>query len=306
MPRAVRFDRYGDVDVLYVADVPRPEPGEGEVLVEMRAAGINPGEAKIRDGTMRERFPATFPSGQGSDLAGVVAETGPGVERWQPGDEVITFTNRRASHADLVVVEAADVTARPPEVPWEPAGALHVAGTTAYACVRAVQPQEGDTVVVSAAAGGVGCLVVQLAARTGARVIGLASDRHHGWLAEHGVIPLAYGDGVEERIRRETGGRVDAFVDTYGGGYVELALELGVAPERINTIADFVAIERYGVKAEGNATAANAEVLAHLAGLIASGSLEVPIAAVYPLEQVREAYRELEHRHTLGKIVLVP
>jgi NADPH:quinone reductase-like Zn-dependent oxidoreductase len=182
---------------------------------------------------------------------------------------------------------------------------LFVAGSTAYAAVR-VAPQPGETVVVSGAAGGVGSLSVQLARNAGAVVIGLASERHQGWLSTHGIAPVAYGDGVEERIRATAGGPVDAFIDTFGAGYVELALQLGVNTQRIDTIIDFPAVARYGVLAEGNAAAASAEVLAELAQPIADGKLEVPIAAVYPLDQVREAYRDLEQRHTLGKIVLVP
>jgi NADPH:quinone reductase-like Zn-dependent oxidoreductase len=299
--RAVRFDDYGGVDVLHVAEVARPAPGPGEVLVRVKAAGINPGEAAIR-----ERVPATFPSGQGSDLAGIVDELGDGVDAWHVGDEVIGFTDRRASHAELVVVEAGNLTARPPGVSWEQAGALHVAGATAFAAVRAVGASAGDTVVVSGAAGGVGSLAVQLAARAGATVIGLAGAAHHAWLADHGAIPVTYGEGVADRIRAAARGSVDAFVDTYGSGYVDLALRLGVAPERINTIIDWDAAERHGVKTDGNSVGASADTIGRLAALIADGSLEIPIARAYPLAEVRDAYRELEQRHTLGKIVLVP
>ena len=154
--RAVRFSEYGDVDVLQVVDVPSPVPGPGEVLVRVRAAGINPGEAKIRQGLLHERWPATFPSGQGSDLAGVVEEIGPDVDQTAVGDEVIGFTNDRASQAELVVVTAGDLTRRPPGAAWEAAGSLFVVGATAWAAVRAVHPEPGDVVVVSAAAGGVG------------------------------------------------------------------------------------------------------------------------------------------------------
>jgi NADPH:quinone reductase-like Zn-dependent oxidoreductase len=306
MPRAVRFDQYGGLDVLQVVEVERPIAGPGKVLVRVKAAGINPGEASIRKGLFAERWPATFPSGQGSDLAGVVEELGPGVTNVAVGDEVIGFSNNRSSQAELVVVGAADVVPRPANVSWAQAGALFVAGTTAYAAVRSVALDTDDTVVVSGAAGGVGSIAVQLAKNADARVIGLAGAANHTWLTDHGVIPIAYGDGVEERIRAAGGGKVDAFIDTFGGGYVELALKLGVAKSRINTIIDFAAAAKYGVKTEGSHEAANAEVLAQLAGLLAAGRLEIPIAKVYPLDEVREAYRELEQRHTRGKIVLEP
>jgi NADPH:quinone reductase-like Zn-dependent oxidoreductase len=302
--KAVRFDQYGDVDVLKVADVPKPEPGPGQVLVQVKAAGINPGEAKIRDGQLHERWPATFPSGQGSDLAGVVAETGAGVTAFALGDEVIGYTDNRASQAEYVVVEEQHLTAKPAGVPWEVAGALFVAGATAYAAVRAVALTQGDTVVVSGAAGGVGSIAVQLARRTGATVIGLASPANHGWLEGHGVIPVAYGDGVAGRIS-QAAGQVDAFIDTVGGDYVEIAInDLGVEPSRIDTVANFEAVAKYGVKAEGNAAGASAGTLAELAGLIAGGQLEVPIAATFPLSQVQDAYRRLATGHLRGKIVL--
>jgi NADPH:quinone reductase-like Zn-dependent oxidoreductase len=305
MPKAVRFDQYGPADVLYLAEVERPTPGDGQVLIEVRAAGINPGEAKIRSGELHERWPATFPSGQGSDLAGVVAELGAGVTGWQIGDEVIGFVNDRSSQAEYVVVDAGELTRRPSELSWAEAGALFVAGTTAYAAVRAVELTAGDTVVVSGAAGGVGTLAVQLAKLAGAIVIGLASETNHEWLADHGVIGVSYGDGVAERISAAAGGPVDAFIDTHGDGYVELAIQLGVAPQRIDTIADFAAVAKYGVKAEGNGAAATADVLAELAGLIDTDQLELPIAATYPLAEVGAAYTELAGGHTRGKIVLL-
>jgi len=306
MSLAVRFDRYGGVDVLDVVDVEPPVPGGGEVVVRVRAAGVNPGEASIREGLMHDRWPAVFPSGQGSDLAGSVVDVGAGVENIAVGDEVIGFTHDRASHAQLVAVEAQNVTPRPSAVPWEAAGALFVTGSTAFAAVRAVSLADGDVVAISGAAGGVGTLAVQLARNAGATVIGLAGERHHDWLREHGAIPVTYGDGVAERIRDAGGGRLDAFIDTFGSGYVDLAIELGVAPQRINTIIDWEAAERHGVKTDGNMAGASADVLAELARLIADGRLEVPIAHVYALTDVRDAYRELERRHTLGKIVLRP
>ena len=304
MPKAVRFDDYGAVDVLRIEDVPRPVPGEGQVLVQVKAAGINPGEAKIREGLLRERWPAAFPSGQGSDLAGVVAETGPGVTGFSAGDEVLGWTDNRASQAEYVLTEAGNLTAKPAEVPWEAAGALFVAGTTAYATVRAVALTPGDTVVVAGASGGVGSLAVQLARRAGATVIGLASEPHRAWLTAHGVIGVSYGDGVAHRIR-QAAGQVDAFIDTAGGDYVRMAVEdLRVEPSRVDTIANFEAVEKFGIKAEGSAFAASAAVLAELAGLIAAGELEVPITATFPLAEVQDAYRRLAQGHVLGKIVL--
>jgi NADPH:quinone reductase-like Zn-dependent oxidoreductase len=307
MPKAVRYDEFGGIDVLRVEEVERPACGARQVLVRVKAAGINISEAVTRTGAVAELFPSTFPSGQGSDLAGVVEEVGAGVGGFSPGDEVIGFSNSRASQAELVLVEAGDLTPKPEKVSWEAAGGLYVVGTTAWGTVHAVQPKEGETIVISGAAGGVGSLAVQLARRSGATVIGLASQSNHEWLKGHGVIPIAYGHGVENRIRAAAPTAVDAFIDTHGNGYVELALALGVSAERIDTIADYAAAAKNGVRTDGGAEAGpGAQVLAELAGLIADGHLEVPIANVYPLVAVREAYTELERRHTHGKIILRP
>ena len=304
--RAVRYDRYGGIEVLEVREVDPPAPGPGEVLVRVRAAGTNPGEAKVREGVYAERWPSTFPSGQGSDLAGVVEALGPGVTGWAPGDEVVGWVDDRSSHAELAAVPVGQLVRKPEGLPWEQAGALHVVGATAWAAVEAVGAGAGDVVVVSGAAGGVGSLAVQLAATRGARVIGLASPANHEWLAEHGAIPVAYGEGVEQRIRAAAPDGVDAFIDTHGDGYVDLALALGVPAERIDTIIDFAAAARTGVRTDGNAVGARAEVIAELAARLADGRLDMPVAGTYPLERVRDAYRELERGHTRGKIVLLP
>lgn len=303
--KAVRFDEYGGAGVLKVVDVPTPQPGPGQVLVQVKATGINPGEAKIREGLMHSRFPATFPSGEGSDVAGVIAAPGRGVTGLAAGEGVIGFTDNRASQAEYVVVEAGNLTPKPAAVAWEVAGSLFVAGATAFAAVRAVSLAAGDTVVVAGATGGVGSIAIQLAALTGAKVIGIASEPNHEWLAKHGVIPVAYGDGVADRIR-QAAGQVDAFIDTVGDDYVQIALGLGVGPARIDTIVNFGAVQEFGVQAEGNAAGASAAVLADLAGLVADDRLEVPIAARFPLGEVRDAYGMLERGGVRGKIVLVP
>jgi NADPH:quinone reductase-like Zn-dependent oxidoreductase len=307
--KAVRFDEYGDVDVLTVADVPVPDPGAGQVLVRVKAAGINPGEAKIREGQLHAMWPATFPSGQGSDLAGVVDRLGPGVTTVAAGDEVIGWVDTRSAQAEYVVVDADNLAGKPADVPWEVAGALGVAGFTAWAAIRAVNLTAGDTVAVSAAAGGVGSLTVQLARRAGATVVGIAGPHNQEWLREHGAIPVRYGEDLVGRIFDAllTTPQVDAFIDTHGGDYVEFAInELGVEPSRVDTIVRYDAVREYGVKSEGNAVGASAANLAELARLIAAGELEVPIAATYPLDQVREAYERLATGHVRGKIVLLP
>jgi NADPH:quinone reductase-like Zn-dependent oxidoreductase len=307
--KAVRFDEYGPVQVLDVRDVPVPEPGPGQVLIRVKAAGINPGEAKIREGALHALWPATFPSGQGSDFAGVVDKLGAGVTTAAPGDEVIGWVDTRSSQAEYVVAEAAHLAPKPAGLPWEVAGAIPVAGFTAWAMVRAVDLRPDDTVVVSSAAGGVGGIAVQLAKRKGATVIGLAGPSNHDWLRRHGVIPVAYGDNVAERIAdaAPANSGIDAFLDAYGGDYVEVALnDLKVSPERIDTIARFDAAAKYGVKVDGNTAGASAATLSELAQLAATKELEIPLTHTFPLSDVRAAYIQLAKGHVRGKIVLMP
>ncbi|MFG1708182.1 NADP-dependent oxidoreductase [Nonomuraea sp. M3C6] len=304
--RAVRFDRYGGTDVLYVADVPVPSPSAGEVLVEVRAAGINPGEAAIRSGAMHERFPATFPSGQGSDLAGVVTALGAGVGDFAIGDEVLGYSWQRSSHATHVSVPATQLIRKPPRLSWPVAGSLYIVGCTAHAAVHAVDPEKGDTVAVSAAAGGVGTVVIQLLAVRDVRVLGIASPANGSWLAAHGVTPVNYGEGLGERLTAAAPDGIDAFIDLFGPQYVELAAGLGIPPDHIETIAAFQKGSELGARTRGSRDASNREVLTEMAGLVADGTIEIPIAATYPLDRVADAFGRLEQRHTRGKIVLLP
>jgi len=304
--RAVRFDHYGDADVLYLADIPLPTPSAGEVLVEIRATGINPGETNIRTGALHNRFPATFPSGQGSDLAGIVTALGDDVRDFAVGDEVLGFSWQRSSHATHTVVPTAQLVAKPPQLTWEVAGSLYVVGCTAYAAVRAIDPQPGETVAVSAAAGGVGSIVVQLLALRGARILGIASPTNDTWLTEHHATPIHYGEGLAARLAAAAPDGIDAFIDLYGPEYVQLAADLGIRRDRIETVIAFDKAEELGTQAQGSVDASNRDVLAELAGLVASGQVQMPVAATYPLDHVVDAFRQLERRHTHGKIALIP
>jgi NADPH:quinone reductase-like Zn-dependent oxidoreductase len=305
--QAVRFDRYGDVDVLEVVEVPRPRAGPGRVVVDVVAAAINPGEASIRKGLLHDRFPATFPSGEGSDLAGVVAELGAGVTGVAVGDEVISWSDERSSHAQAVSLPADQVVPKPPGVPWDAAGSLYVAGTTAWATVKSVGLRSGEVVAISGAAGGVGSIAVQLARNLGATVIGIAGTGNSDWLRSMGAIPVAYGEGLADRLRAAASGGIDAFIDCFGSGYVDLAIkELGLNPDRVDTIIDWEAGARQGAHLDGMSTVGDVgSVISQLASLIDRGELVVPVAATFALRDVRQAYELLERRHTRGKIVLM-
>ncbi|MCL7425455.1 NADP-dependent oxidoreductase [Streptomyces sp. YS415] len=303
MPRAVKFSQYGGPEVLRIHDVPRPDPGPGEAVVRVVVAPVNPGEAGIREGVFADIWPAHFPEGQGNDFAGWIVALGEGVRDFAIGDEVIGYLPR-AAQADYVLSPAAVLTPKPADIPWEAAAPLSAVGVTAWAAVHAVDPQPGETVVVSAAAGGVGSLAAQLARLRGATVIGTAGAHNADFLRSLDVVPVQHGPGLAERLRALAPQGIDAYIDTFGQGNVDTAIALGVRPQRINTIADGRAVARYGVRSEAQEGSFSREVVAELAALVSKGALTVPISAVHPLEEVQEAYRQVQRRHTRGKIVL--
>ncbi len=306
MGRAVMIERLGSLDGLVVEEVPRPDPGPGEVRVRVRAAGLNPVDVKIVEVQQSWEFyrdGQSLPLGNGSDLSGVVEAIGEGEDEWQPGDEVFG-DSRFHAEADFAIVGADALLRKPGGLPWEQAGALAIVGRTAVASVRAVALQPGETVLVSAAAGGVGALAAQLALRTGARVIGTASPENHDFLRSLGVVPVAYGDGLVDAVRELAPDGVDAVLDNHGRETLEAAVALGVDPARVNTIADRAYAAEIGALGVGGAAASQSD-LADLADLIATGEVRLEIDSVFPLERVHEAYARLKGGHLRGKIVLV-
>ena len=301
--RAVRFHDYGDASVLRVDDIDTPAIGDEQVLVRVVAAATNILDIALRQGQMGDAFPGTLPSGQGFDLAGTVVDIGSKVTGFAAGDDVIGWAPRRAQ-ADYAAVDANELADKPAAISWAAAASIPTAGATAYGAVHAVNPQPGETVVVSAAAGGVGALITQMVINGGASVIATAGPSNFDFLRRLGAIPVAHGDGLIDRITDAAPDGIDAYLDNYGDGNVDLALRLGVRPERINTIIDFAAAQQYGVHAAGQAEGNDGLIFAELAHLIAETKLTIPVQANYPVEQVRTAYEELERRHTRGKIVL--
>jgi NADPH:quinone reductase-like Zn-dependent oxidoreductase len=243
----------------------------------------------IRSGTLEKIFPTHFPSGEGSDFAGVVVAVGENVNDFAKGDEVLGWSDERSSHATHVSVAANHVVRKPPQLSWEIAGSLYVAGLAAWASVEAVEPKKGDVVVVSGAAGGVGSIAVQLLRLRGATVIAIASPKNHDWLKKLAGIPVDHDAQTAEHIRKASPtGRVDAWVDVFGRGYVDMAIQLGVQPQRINTTIDWAAAQRHGTKMQGTSEAGGVAALSKLAALVADGKVEITIAARYPLDKVRE------------------
>jgi NADPH:quinone reductase-like Zn-dependent oxidoreductase len=302
---AVKFSSYGGPDVLNVVEVPRPEADPGQLVVAVVTAATNPGEIGIREGHFAELWPAHFPEGQGNDFAGYVAEIGSGVNDFVVGDEVIGFAPR-AAQAEYVALGNDRVAAKPHGLSWEAASTIAGSGATAWASVAAVNPQPGETIVVSAAAGGVGIYAAQLARLRGADVIGTCSEGNVDLLTSVGIRPVLYGEGLSRRLQDLAPNGIDGLVDTFGSGNVSLAVSLGVKPDRINTLIDQQAVQRFGVHSDAQEQADTPAIWAEIADLVALGDITVPIAAVYDFttDQVRQAYRDVGTRHVSGKRVL--
>lgn len=307
MNRAVTYEAFGGPEVLQLRDLAEPHAGPGEVRVRVAAAGLNPMDWLIAStADVAQQFGITVPSGFGYDFAGVVDEVGDGVTDFAAGDRVHGGALGRAA-ADFVVVnrsaEAPDPLWRTPEgISDEVASTLPVAAATAAAALSAIDLRSDDTVLVGGAAGGVGVFAVQLAKLTGARVIGTASEGTFEFLRQFGVEPVAYGTGLADRVRTLAPGGVTAATDLFGAEAAETALALGVPPERASTIAVGPNAPS-GVRATGAADAAP-DSLQRITDAILDGTITVPIAASFPIEQVRDAVALQAGRHVHGKVVI--
>lgn len=300
MSHAVRYSQFGGPEVLEVVEVPTPDPGDGEVLVEVFAAGLSPIDSAVRRGTHPERWPVTFPAAVGRELAGVVIATGPGESRFARGDEVMGYVDGGAQATHVVAPER-QLVAKPSGLSWEVAGSLHIAGTTAWTAVEGLHLGPDDTVVITAAAGGVGCLAAQFARLRGATVLGTSAESRFDFLRQFGVIPLAYGPGLAERVRAASGGRpINAFLDFYGGE-AAAAIELGVPGPRVLTTMDWDAVAEHGAV---RIDAGDVVALARVAQMVSDRRVRLPIADVFSLDDVAAAYRALDRREAPGKIVL--
>ena len=265
--RAVRFHEYGDVDRLSVEEVPDPQPGEGEVLLEVRAAGVNPADWKILGGAFAGGEPLGAPRGLGLDFAGVVTGVGAGVTGIAPGEELLG-TPTSPTFAELALSRPELLVRKPPGVPWEVAGSLGVVVGTAYATLDRLAVKPGETLLLAGASGMVGQVATQLAVARGVKVVGTAGEDKLARVRELGATAVPYGDGLAGRLREAAPDGADAGLDASGHG--ELAALLEVLP------------------------------------LIESGSFSIPIAGVYDLAHVGDALEESEHRHPAGKLVVVP
>ncbi|MEU0497030.1 NADP-dependent oxidoreductase [Mycobacterium sp. NPDC006124] len=310
MTRRVVAPAYGGPEVLALQDIELPEPGEGQVLVDVRAVGTNPFDYKVYSGQMGDD-PGKLPLPVGSEAAGVVRALGPGAVAYTGaltvGDAVIV-TNVDGSYADRVLAEASDLGHKPDSLSFEEAAGLLLAGETAWHLLTNTGVGTGDTVLIHGASGGVGLMAVQLAVARGATVIATASPARHAQLREYGAEPVAYGAGLADRVRAI--GPVDAALDLVGTDEaLDTSVELVADRSRIATIAGFGRAGELGIAvltgADGGQEIRDA-ARPDLVALAAQGKLRVTVDRVFPLAEAAEAHRYLQTGHARGKVVLVP
>ncbi|MFI9006855.1 NADP-dependent oxidoreductase [Actinosynnema sp. NPDC053489] len=307
--KAIAQTEFGDADVLVVRELPDPPIALDQVLVEVRAAGVNPVDRLVRMGYVAASVPHHFPLVPGWDVAGVVRAVGPAVDGFAVGDEVFGYQRKdhvqHGTYAELIAATERGLAHKPPSLSWEEAGGLALTGLTALQALRKVGVTSGDTVLVHAAAGGVGHLAVQVARILGAsRVIGTASARNHDFLRSLGAEPVSYGDALVDNVAELVGGdgKVDVAFDCVGGAALNDSPALVRDPSRIVSIVDTNVLELGGRYAYAKPVRADLDWLAEQAG---SGALRVEVQQAFPLEQAAEAHRLLEGKHVRGKVVLV-
>jgi NADPH:quinone reductase-like Zn-dependent oxidoreductase len=299
--KAAAFSTVGPPEVLRLVDVATPTAGAGEVRVRVKAAGVQPLDCAVRGGWAPPGLSVSLPQIPGNEFAGVIDQVGDGVTGFTTGNEVLGFSTLNC-YAEYVVVSAAQIVAKPRDMPWEVAGGFTAGAQTASISLQTLGVGKGDTVLIHAAAGGVGTVAAQLAREWGATVIGTASEANHAYLRSFGTIPVAYGDGLVERVRALAPDGVDAALDAAGGDALYASVELVEDRSRIATIVAFDLVEPLGVRRiQGDRSAAR---LAGLVELCSQGKLRIHVRETYPLADAAGAHRELETRHGRGKVVL--
>jgi NADPH:quinone reductase-like Zn-dependent oxidoreductase len=304
MPLSVQFPTYGTTEVLQTVDAAPLTAGPGQVRLRVHAAGVNPADWKIMQGLMRDQIPLHLPAGLGSDVAGEVDQVGADVTSFHVGDQVLG-TPLTPAFAQSALADPAVLVPKPDDISWEIAASLPGAGGTAWTALAELGVVSGETLLVHAAAGGVGTFAVQLAVARGARVIGTASEHNHEQLRSFGAIPVLYGPGLAERIRAIAPQGVDAVLDASGRGEIPLSIELAGGPDRILTLVAFDAIDT-GIRAHvGGAGANGVRALRDILTLIRDERLRVLISRTYGLTDAAAALDESRAGHVSGKIVLV-
>ncbi|MGH3423979.1 MAG: NADP-dependent oxidoreductase [Nocardioidaceae bacterium] len=297
---------YGTPDVVRTGQADEPLVGPDFVLVSVRAAGVNPVDWKVVAGGLRGAFPHHLPMIPGWDVAGVVEAVGPAVTEVAVGDRVLAYDRedhvQLGTYAEKVSVPVRTVAKMPDGLDFVRAGALPLAGLTAEQLLDAAEVADGDTVLVHAAAGGVGGFASQLARLRGARVVGSASRRNHDYLRARGVAPVEYGDGLVDAVRAEAPDGVDAVVDLFGGDGLAKTPELLADGGRVASVAD--AAKAFELGGRYVFVRPNAGMLARLAALVAAGDLEVDVAETFDLDRAGEALQTSKDSHVRGKLVV--
>jgi NADPH:quinone reductase-like Zn-dependent oxidoreductase len=298
--KAVQFSRFGGPEVLELADVPEPHPGQGQVRIAVRAAGVNPGDWKKRQGLMDPGLPQTL----GYEAAGVVDELGPGVTGVAVGDRVFGLSAEGAAQAELAVLSY--YAPVPASLDFAGAAALPSAVETAARALDQLGVTSGTVLLVNGASGSVGSAAVQLAAARGARVIGTAGPANHEYLRSLGAEPVAYGDGLAGRVRALAPGGVDRALDVAGSGVLPELIELAGGAGNVVTVADFAGARAHGVRFSTGDAGRALYVLDEIGALVDAGRFTVGVARTFPLAEVAEAHRVGEHGRLRGKLVLLP
>lgn len=301
MVRAITFTQYGPPEVLRLVDIDEPTAGPGQVRVRVKAAGVQPADARIRAGLFAQWMPVAFPARLGNEFAGVVDQVGAGVSGVTVGDEVLGWAPMTA-YAEAITVGWQDIVAKPARMSWNEAGVLSASGQTADTALAELGVRAGETVLIHAAAGGVGGYAVQIARDWGATVVGTASERNHAYLRSLGAIPVTYGEGLADRIREAAPEGIDAALDGIGGDALRVSLEVVKDHSRIGTIADRRTADQLGIR--WLSTQRSATRLRDLTTLYTEGGLTVTVSAAYPLAEAPAAHHEIETGHVRGKIAL--
>ncbi|AZS88776.1 NADP-dependent oxidoreductase [Streptomyces griseoviridis] len=300
--KAIVFDAFGGTEVLHEAEIDVPEPGPGQVRVQVRAVGVNPVDGKIRSGIMEAIFPTTLPAVPGGEIAGIVNAVGQGVDQLKVGDEVLGWSDT-GSYAQYALADPAVLAPKPAGLDWTRAAALPVASDGADRVLDLLDVTAGETLLIHGASGALGTVAVQLAVARGARVIGTAGPANQEYVTSLGATALVYGDGLVERVRALAPQGVDAVLDAAGKGALEDSITLRGGTDRIVTTADFRARELGVVFAEGPQRR-SATRLAELARQAADGGLVITVGATYPLADAAEAQQVSDGGHGRGKLVL--
>lgn len=304
--RAITYSKFGSADVLELTDQPDPHIGPDTLLVRVKAASVNPVDWKIRQGYLEGLIDTVFPAVPGWDVAGVVEQVGLDTPEFQVGDEVYGYvrkdTVQGGTFAELVAAPVRTLARKPASLSFEEAAAVPLAGLTAYEAIKRAGVVEGQTVLVHAAAGGVGAFAVQILKALGAHVIGTASEANHEFLRKLGADPVTYGDGLADRVRAVAPDGVDVVLDFVGGGAVAASAELLADGGTIASIADPTArTEHGGHYVWVRPSAADLDALT---ALFDAGKLTVEIAQVFDLADAADAHRASETGHTRGKVVV--